>query len=265
MNIYDDIRASAESIRLAANQAEATDQSPLPPPQFSPVNCLAGTNAASRGGLNVAHEFFQIKNNEFERLNFTFQPGGVVLLGCSFTNYIASSYVHPQCINLGTFGTGLRHQLQQLTRPGIQAILERAGVVVIYGLMANTIGQEMSAPTNCTEAQMLANVDYMLEGLAGWFTGRGIFVAGTPQIVAHQSPFVTNERNATCNGYIQNHFGSKPGWSVVDVNDTLAPIGELLTQYSELDGFGVPVMGGHLNSDGIDVVFNAVRSRLATM
>jgi hypothetical protein len=265
--VLEQIKTTADAIKALADQAAAA-VSAGPVQLLSGVNCIAGT--PFNQGLHITNDlYYQIveaKNNEYERLETTFPSGGVLMIGDSFTNSIAGPYVHPSCVNIGTMGQGFRHMVRQMNRPGINSMLQRAGAVVIYGAMANSIAQEMSPPSNGSEGVMLSNLDYILGGMAGLLTGKGIFVAGTPVTAAYEGQYngyVTNARINTVNGYVQTHFGGKPGWHVVNVNSTLAPAGVLLPQYEEVVG-GVQ-NGCHLNKAGIDVVFDAVRAKLAVI
>ncbi len=267
------LQTAADALQTSLTDAAAavlalpTGGVPSGPVLLPGVDCLAGNSCLARGALTEPHPYFETRCGELERAEVTFDAGGIVLIGCSHTNYIAPGYVYGgyPCINVGVFRMGLRHLIQQLNHPKMRAMLSRAGLVIVDGLMANSIGQEMDSPSYLSEAQAMGNIDFMLEGLAGWFTGKGIWIAGTPQMSAHQSPYVTNARTAAGNVLLENRFGAsnKPGWEVLNVNATLAPNGELLAQYSELDSAGQPVLGGHLNRAGNDVKYSAARARIA--
>lgn len=226
------------------------------------VDCLAGTPCPERGGLDVPNDYFQIKMGEYERVAQTFINGGHVLLGCSDSNWIFGPYVSPYCHNFSCFGTSFRHLIQAVSRPGIQNMLHRAGAVIIYGYVGNAIGQEMGPPGNRTETQMLGNIDYVLEGLAGWFTGKGVIVCGTPVAANYTAdPNLTNARIGKVNQIIKARFGSKVGWSVVDANPQLAP-GWIDTATQPLAPQYVEDAGSHLTKAGTDIVFNLVRAVL---
>lgn len=226
----------------------------------TPVDCLAGTPCPQRGLLDQPQSeharIFYFKVSENARLHVTAPPGTVVVITDSFGNYLASNYLGPNSIVLDYSGATLRHLLQVLNDPGIRTLLSQAGAVVLYGFGANSIGYEIA--NGRTESQMYGNVDYILEGLAGWLTGKVVWVKFTPCKDPYTAdPNLTNARLSQCSQYLANRFAE-----VVDVNATLAPQGQLLLQYAEPNADGSLC---HLNRAGIDVVWDAVRARLATL
>lgn len=220
------------------------------------IDCLPGIPDNESQPFSY-HAGIEFRISELQRLSTTIPDGAVQLYGCSFTNYIASPYVSHYCVNYGISGIGLRH-LAKLLR-SIDAP-HSAGVVVFYGILQNSIGQEMGG--GLTESQMYGNIDYMLDKLSNWVGGKVVFVLTSNIIEPYTpDPNLTNTRINQCNQFVINRFGNKTWCKIVNPNTVLAPSGSLLPQYSEV--INGQIQGSHLNRAGIDVVFNMVKSKLS--
>jgi hypothetical protein len=235
--LTDDIRAKASAIISDANAIDAQGGGNAPS-WPSPVDCLAGAFCLSRGSLDTPFDFFEVKMNEYERLNYTAPSGSILIFGDSLTNFWAADYLSAFAVNLGCYGMGYRHLIRammrgweddahQLSQPisggGIQGMLHRAGAVVIHGCGGNALDQEIAGGR--TLAQALANIDYALQntgGLAGSLTGKGVIVCNPPTVGTDSN--ASNANLYTVNEtIIKKYFSGKSGWAVVDVNETLAP------------------------------------------
>lgn len=251
------IRQAAATIIAQADAIDAIPPGECQPGQWpQAVDCLPGVVDNESQPFSY-HSGIEFRISELQRLATTTPAGAVQLYGCSFTNYVASPCLSRFCVNYGISGLGLRH-LAKLMRSISDP--HSAGVLIFYGLLQNSIGQEMAA--GLTEAQMFGNIDYMLEKLSNWAGGKVIFVLTSNIIEPYTpDPNLTNTRINQCNQFVINRFGNKAWCKIVNPNGVLAPAGSLLPQYSEV--INGQIQGNHLNKDGTDVVLNMIKSKLA--
>jgi hypothetical protein len=226
------------------------------------VDCLNGTAPPPPGVIGPRDpSYFVNRMAEVSRKGYGMEDGSIVVLGCSHGNYVPFSKMTPYAVDYTIAGNDLRYAINQLAGDHTLAWthnsttnnyamkgltdLDRAGGVIIYGLIHNHINMEMSEWNN--SGDMLADAELMLEQLADWLTGPLLIFEDSPVIESLASYGVTNARIDAINTMKHTIFGSRSDTYLVELNTDFKDTGgELKSAYS-LDGC-------HLSQAGIDEV-----------
>jgi hypothetical protein len=226
----------------------------------SGVDCLNGTNPNwTTAGMysDELNETAWLNARTTFRTTMANSPDGtIMLLGDSMLANIREEEISPFAVNLGISGESIRQCLYRINDPDINNnpnLIHRCGAVVIL-----TAINDASDARNGSQANAAATVEIIYEKLSGWLTGKVVIC----KCVRLNSSVFSIPSNTgfvdVVNDWIDEEFGGREGFAIVDVNPIVAPSGSLQTQYT--------TDGQHLNTTlGQQVLEGEIRNALAQL
>lgn len=219
------------------------------PATLPAIDCLGGmppsyipTMISGEQDLN----YYQGRRVYFDRQAMTIPNGSVLFFGDSHFDGLCVTDVHPAAVNFGIGGDTWRGLLNRINSGGSSNPIHRAGAGVLM-MGVNDIGWEGS--------NYVGNIQYMIDLLASWLTGRWVICKIMPIDETRFSSPVTNAKIDSINSYLQAKFMSRSGFAIVDAKADLAPSGSLMPQLS-IDGI-------HLNATGYSILIPKIAAAIA--